>query len=80
MSDDTLGDIDPDAPIPFTPVEPVPLVAGTFAIYDASDGGYVLVTQTDQETEPMRRHIPGKVVRLATGGMLGKQFSALFGG
>jgi hypothetical protein len=46
------------------PAEPLPLLAGTFAVYEDGRGGYVLVIDTPA-TGVERRHIPGKMVRVA---------------
>lgn len=57
---------------------PAPLIAGTFALYDDAQGGFVLVTQTT-EHGLNRRHIPSGMVKLASklaqgGGLLGGLF------
>lgn len=57
--------------------QPVPALAGTFAIYETPDGGYLLVTETDRGID--RKHIPGKLIRLATKGPMSKMFGGLFG-
>lgn len=59
--------------------DPTPLLAGTFAVYQTPDGGFVLVTDIPgrgQETKV----IPGKMVRLVTSGVGSKMFGSLFGG
>jgi hypothetical protein len=51
---------------------PRPLIAGTFAVYEAPDGGYVLVTDTPRGVD--RKVISGRMVKLGgklLGGMLG---------
>lgn len=65
--DESSGDDRPD-PV----VIPTPLIAGTFAAYDDGVGGYVLVTDT-HEHGTMRRHIPGKMVKLAARFMFGRK-------
>ncbi len=63
-----------------------PVAAGTFAIYEDGQGGYVLVTQmpsavTEENPEGVaRKHIPGALVKMATGGgLLGRRLGSLFG-
>jgi hypothetical protein len=57
---------------------PVPVIAGTFAIYEDGRGGFVLVTDTEQHGQ-RRDHIPSAVVRLASGGgLIGRKFKGLF--
>lgn len=56
-----------DAP---NPVEPVPVLAGTFAIYEDGKGGYVLVSETS-ERKLYRKHIPASLIRVM-GPVLGK--------
>jgi hypothetical protein len=58
---------------------PDPLLAGTFAVYQAPDGGIVLVTEIPGRGVE-RRVVPGKVIRLATSGVGAKMFGSLFGG
>jgi len=57
------------------PDEPVPLLAGTFALYEAPSGALVLVTDTPQHGV-VRRHLPAAVVKagmvLAGGGKMPK--------
>lgn len=54
---------------------PVPALAGTFAIYQDGEGGFVLVTDTG--TGPERKHIPGALIKMALrAGALGKIFGA----
>lgn len=58
---------------------PVPAVAGTFALYEDGNGGFVLVTDIDGDTT--RKHIPGALVKLAMGeGAISKRMRALMGG
>lgn len=58
---------------------PTPALAGTFAIYEDGNGGFVLVTETDQHGT-MRKHVPAALVKMATGGgMLGRKLGGLFG-
>jgi hypothetical protein len=60
--------------------QPVPMLAGTFAIYEDGAGGFVLVTETT-EHGVQRKVIPAALVKMATGGgMLGRRFAGLFGG
>jgi hypothetical protein len=52
---------------------PTPVIAGTFAIYEDGDGGFVLVTDTGEG--PQRKHIPSAIIKLVTRtGALGKLF------
>lgn len=58
--------------------QPAPLIAGTFALYDDGQAGFVLVTETTDHGLN-RRHIPAGMVKLATklaqgGGLLGGLF------
>lgn len=72
---------DDPGPVPetVTTTPLVPMLAGTFAIYQHTDGGFVLVADTDGTVT--RRHIPGAMVRMLTGGgMFAKKFSGIFGG
>lgn len=68
------------APVPHpggTP--PAPMLAGTFAIYEDGQGGYVLVTDTPDHGM-MRKHIPAGLVKLATGGgMVSRKLAGIFG-
>lgn len=58
---------------------PLPTLAGTFAIYDDGHGGFVLVT--DVGGDVTRKHIPAAIVKMATGGgVLGGQLRKLMGG
>lgn len=41
-----------------------PMLAGTFALYQTSDGGLMLVTETPQQGVT-RRAVPGAMVKLA---------------
>lgn len=43
---------------------PVPVAAGSFAIYDDGRGGFVLVTQTEQQGIH-RSHISARMVKMA---------------
>lgn len=62
-----------------TTVEPVPMMAGTFALYDDGHGGIVLVT--DVNGEITKKAIPAALVKLATGdGMMARQMQRLMGG
>lgn len=53
--------------------EPKPLLAGTFALYDDLNGGYVLVTETPDHGI-VKKSIPGMLVKLMRGGPIGKFF------
>jgi hypothetical protein len=71
---------------PPTPADPPPgpparaLVAGTFVIYPAPDGGVVLVTNTSAHGI-QQRHISGKIMRFVTGNSkMAKMFAGIFGG
>lgn len=55
---------------------PAPVIAGTFAIYEDGRGGYVLVTDTEAHGIS-RQHIPGALIKLAGGGLLGVGGGAL---
>jgi hypothetical protein len=57
---------------------PPPMLAGTFAIYETPDGGYVLVTDTPSRGIE-RKMIPGKLVRLVTRGPGASMFGRIFG-
>jgi hypothetical protein len=75
MNDDDTGDLVPVEPVTL----PTPLIAGTFALYDDQNGGYVLVTETT-EHGLTRKHIPAAMVKLATGGgLLGRKLAGLVG-
>jgi hypothetical protein len=53
--------------------QPAPALAGTFAIYEDGQGGFVLVTDTG--TGPDRKHIPGGLIKMVMKtGALGKLF------
>lgn len=56
-----------------------PLMAGTFALYQTPDGGFMLVTDIPGRGIE-KRHVPGKMVRLVTSGVGAKMFGNLFGG
>jgi len=59
--------------------EPTPFMAGTFALYEDGHGGYVLVTQVNDEIT--RKHIPAGIVKLAMGnGLVARQMRSLMGG
>lgn len=45
--------------------EPIPVIAGTFAIYEDGKGGYVFVADTTQHGV-MRKHIPRWQARYMT--------------
>jgi hypothetical protein len=66
---------------PATEPGPAPMLAGTFAIYEDGNGGFVLVTDTTPDgTDPQRKHIPAALVKMATGGgLIGRKLSGLFG-
>lgn len=66
---------DPDAPAK----GPVPMAAGTYAVYDDQNGGYVLVIGT-REGETHHKHIPARIVKMAEMAMGGNSpFGAMFG-
>lgn len=56
---------------------PAPIMAGTFAVYETPDGGFVLVTEIPGRGVE-QRVISGKLVRMVTSGkgagMLGRIF------
>ncbi len=59
--------------------DPEPVIAGTFALYEDGEGGFVLVTQTERHGID-RKHIPKALVKMATGGgILGRRLGSLFG-
>lgn len=68
-----------------TQSEPVPMMAGTFALYATPDGGLMLVTDTP-EHGVVRRGVPGSMVKMATklaeggGGPMGSLFRKMMGG
>ncbi len=57
-----------------------PLIAGTVAIYADGKGGLVMVFLADGADEPVRKRIPGSMLRMMSGGPLGKAFGGMFGG
>lgn len=57
-----------------------PLIAGTVAIYADGKGGLVMVFLPDGAEEPIRKRIPGSMLRMMSGGPLGKSFAGMFGG
>lgn len=58
---------------------PEALLAGTFALYEDGQGGYVLVTDTVQHGTD-RKHIPAALVKMATGGgIIGRKLAGMFG-
>lgn len=66
-------------PADVTPA-PTPAIAGTFAIYEDGQGGFVLVTETP-EHGVIRKHIPRALIKLVSGGgLLGGRIAGLFGG
>lgn len=83
-------DIDSDAPerdaeaVEATPAAaappsgPEPLAAGTYAVYDDTAGGYVLVIGT-REGETHRKHLPGHLVKMAEKMAGGSPLAMLFG-
>jgi len=60
------------------PAGPVPLLAGSFALYDDGQGGFILVTKTVQQGVN-RAHIPRKLVKLGTALSGGKEGGGFFG-
>lgn len=66
-------------PRPETPPQQ-PMAAGTYAVYDDQQGGYVLVIGT-REGQTHHKHIPAKVVKMGEMMMGGNSpLAALFGG
>jgi hypothetical protein len=66
-------------PRPETPPQE-PMAAGTYAVYDDQQGGYVLVLGT-REGQTHHKHIPAKVVKMGEMMMGGNSpLAALFGG
>ena len=62
------------------PSGPTPLAAGTYAVYDDQQGGYVLVIGT-REGETHHKHLPKNIVKMAekmAGGA--NPLAMLFGG
>jgi hypothetical protein len=58
---------------------PEPMLAGTFALYEDGQGGFVLVTDTEDHGE-QRKHIPAALVKMATGGgLIGRKLAGIFG-
>lgn len=58
---------------------PVPMMAGTFALYDDGHGGVVLVT--DIGGEITKKAIPAALVKLTTGdGTMSRHMRRLMGG
>jgi len=58
---------------------PVPMAAGTYAVYDDTAGGFVLVIGT-REGETHHKHIPARVVKMAEMAMGGNSpLAAMFG-
>jgi hypothetical protein len=55
------------------------MIAGTFAVYQADDGGFVVVTDVAGRGVE-RRSISGRVIRMVTSGPLARTFSGIFGG
>lgn len=60
------------------PSGPQPLAAGTYAVYDDTAGGYVLVIGT-REGETHRKHLPGHLVKMAEKMAGGSPLAMLFG-
>ncbi|MFJ8719758.1 hypothetical protein ACIRD9_42605 [Streptomyces violaceus] len=62
-----------------TPDGPVPIAAGTYAVYDDQDGGFVLVLGT-REGQTHHKHVPARVVKMAEMAMGGNSpLAAMFG-
>lgn len=61
------------------PSGPEPIAAGTYAVYDDTAGGYVLVIGT-REGETHRKHLPGHLVKMAEKMAGGSPLAMLFGG
>ena len=60
------------------PSGPQPLAAGTYAVYDDTNGGYVLVIGT-REGETHHKHLPGHLVKMAEKMAGGSPLAMLFG-
>jgi hypothetical protein len=60
---------------------PIPLMAGTFALYETPHGGIVLVTDVAGRGVE-RREFPPALVKMATGGggFMGSKLRGMFGG
>lgn len=71
--------LEDQAPPPQQPEAPVPLAAGTYAIYDDGHGGYVMVAATS-DGAVHHKHIPAAMVKMATMAMGGNSpLAGLFG-
>ncbi len=58
---------------------PIPVLAGTFALYEDGKGGVVLVTEVGGEVT--RKHIPAALVKMAMGdGAVSRRVRAMMGG
>lgn len=58
---------------------PLPVMSGTFALYEDGKGGFVLVT--DMAGTVQRKHIPAGLVKMAMGdGAMSKRLRAMMGG
>lgn len=68
----------PTAPAP-PPEAPDPMAAGTYAVYEDGQGGYVLVLGT-REGETHRKHVSGYMVKMAEKMAGNNPLSMLFGG
>jgi len=72
---------EPEHGVTAEPAAPTPAVAGTFAIYQDSDGGLVLVADIVGRG-PVRRKVPAAMVQMMTGergGVVGKLLRRTFG-
>ena len=58
------------------PDEPVPLFAGTYAIYDDGAGGIALVF-TDQDGTTHRKRVPAAMLRMGSS-LMGSRLSRMF--
>jgi hypothetical protein len=78
---EVAGEVVEDQVVEVVPpaAEPAPVLAGTFAIYQLDDGGFLLVTETPDRGVD-RKLIPGKLIRLFSKGPGAKLFGQLFGG
>ena len=78
--DEAQAAIPAAGPPPDAPPAPVPLFAGTYAIYDDGHGGIVMVLQP-KEGDVLTKHIPAAMIKMAEkfGGMGGAGIAGLFG-
>jgi hypothetical protein len=60
-------------------IPPAPMMAGSFGIYDDGGGGYWLMVKLDGQDEVQRKHIPAKLIKLASSGPFARMAGGLFG-